>query len=91
MTAQSGPLQGLAASLADIVCWILFYLDHCEADEIDVDVASQLSEVVAGTLRRQTVADRLAFLEHAARRATMTEVEEYQVFLLELAETLGLE
>ncbi len=84
-------MEGLAAALADIVCWILFYLERCEADEIDVDVAAQLSDVVAATLRRQPVADRLAFLEHAARRATSTAVADYQSFLLELAETLGLE
>ena len=85
------PLDGLPAALADVVCWILYYLDRCAEEEIDADVASQLSEVVAATLRRQPVEDRVAFLEHAARRATSTEVADYQGFLLELAETLGLE
>jgi hypothetical protein len=90
-TTAPAELTGLTESLADIVCWIAFYLERCSADEINLQVADELHHVIAGALRRLSVSDRLAFLQHATSRGEASEVMEYQAFLLELAETMGLE
>ncbi|HEY2428636.1 MAG TPA: hypothetical protein VGI06_06880 [Acidimicrobiales bacterium] len=84
-------LEGLSAALADVVCWMVFYLQHCQDDEVDPEVADELSSVIASSLRRLPVHSRLLFLEHASGRAGSSGIADYQEFLLELAETLGLE
>jgi len=84
-------LEGLSAALADVVCWMVFYLQHCEEDEVDPEIADELSAVIASSLRRLSVSERLRFLEHASARAASSRVADYQDFLLELAEALGLE
>lgn len=84
-------LDGLTGALADIVCGMAFYLHQCEDDEVDLEVAEELSTVLARTLRALPVAERLRFLDHAATRAATSTVPDYQRFLLGLAETLGLE
>lgn len=90
MTAKRR-LDPLAATLADVVCWLVFYLDSAGEDELKPDVASNLSELIADKLRELSVSDRLLFLEHAANRARASTVHDYQMFLLDMAETLGLE
>jgi len=84
-------LDGLGAALADIVCWVVFFLQHADEAEVDPAVADELVRVVGGALGRLPVADRLLFLEHATARSGSSSVTDYQDFLLELAETLGLE
>ncbi len=84
-------LDGLTGALADIVCWLVFYLQRCEDEEVDLEVADELSRVLGQALRGLGVSDRLRFLEHAATRASESTVVDYQQFLVELAETLGLE
>jgi hypothetical protein len=91
MPPAETPLEGLAAALADIVCWMVFYLQRCSAEEVTLEVADDLQQVVGEALRRLPPADRLAFLEHAFGRAESSKIYEYQGFLLELAETMGLE
>jgi hypothetical protein len=91
VSPTSSGLDGLPAALADIVCWMVFYLQHCQDDEVDLEVAEELSSVIASSLRRLPVSDRLLFLDHASARAAGSRVVDYQEFLLELAETLGLE
>ena len=90
-TAEAPALDGLAASLADIVCWLVFYLQRCSSDELDLDVAESLLKLVSDALRRLPVTERLVFLEHATTRAEGSSVADYQDFLLDLAETMGLE
>jgi hypothetical protein len=84
-------LDPLTSALGDIVCWLVFYLHQCEDDEVDLEVADELSTMVGERLKTLTVGDRLRFLEHAALRANDSRVDDYQEFLMELAETLGLE
>jgi hypothetical protein len=92
MTAGTpATLNGLSASLADLVCWMVFYLERCSPDEMDLDIAESLQQLIADALRDLPVADRLTFLEHATNRAQASSVPDYQDFLLDLAETLGLE
>jgi len=55
------------------------------------DVAEELQDVIASRLRLLPVWDRIDFLEHAARRASTSQIPDYQDFLLELAESLGIE
>jgi hypothetical protein len=90
-TAPSPRTDGLTATLADLVCWFVFYLERCEEDETDLEVADELSQLIAATLRAMAAADRLRFLEHAAERAATATIPDYQDFLLELAEKMGLE
>ena len=89
--APTQTLEGLQGALADIVCWMAFYFHQCEDDEVDLEVADELSRVLAATLRELPVGDRLRFLEHAAERAATSSVPDYRRFLIGLAETLGLE
>jgi hypothetical protein len=89
--APAPTLDGLPATLADIVCWLVFYLQRSTDDEIDETVAEELQEVIAGSLRLLPVWDRIEFLEHAARRAATSQIPDYQDFLLDLAESLGIE
>ena len=89
--AATEALGGLTGALADIVCWMAFYLHQCEDDEVDLEVADELAQVLATALRGLPVNERLRFLEHAATRASNSTVADYQHFLLGLAETLGLE
>jgi hypothetical protein len=89
--APTEALDGLAGALADIVCWMAFYLDQCEDDEVDLEVADELSRVLAAVLRELPVGERLRFLEHASVRASTSTVPDYQRFLVGLAETLGIE
>ena len=84
-------LEGLEAALADVVCWLVFYLQRAGEDEVDPEVATELLEVVGDALGRLPVADRLRFLHHAANRSVESSVEAYQNFLLDVAESLGLE
>ncbi|MHB8466127.1 MAG: hypothetical protein ACYDH6_17355 [Acidimicrobiales bacterium] len=84
-------LEGLTATLADVVCWFVFYLERCTPDELDLDVAQSLLNLATDALRTLSVPERLTFLEHASARAQESKVPEYQDFLLDLAETLGLE
>ena len=81
----------MPAALADIVCWLVFFLERCTQEEVDSDVADELQAMIGDALRRLPVSDRLAFLQHASERATTSSVEDYHHFLIELAETLGLE
>jgi hypothetical protein len=90
-TTEEAGLETLPAALADIVCWLVFFLQRCSEDEVDPDVAEELQRMIGDALRKLPVADRLAFLEHAAQRASGSSVEDYHHFLIELAETLGLE
>lgn len=87
----SAKVDGLTATLADLVCWFVFYLERCEDEQTDLEIADELSQLIGTALRRMSPADRLRFLEHAAERATSSKVADYQDFLLELAEKLGLE
>jgi hypothetical protein len=89
--ATTEALGGLTGALADIVCWMAFYLHQCEDDEVDLEVADELAQVLAEALRGLPVSERLRFLEHASSRASSSTVEDYQHFLRGLAETLGLE
>jgi len=84
-------LAGLPAALADVVCWTMFTLHAGRGDEIDADMVDELTVVIAATLQRLAVADRLAFLDYAAQRAFGSSVPAYREFLLGLAETFGLE
>jgi hypothetical protein len=84
-------LEGLLGALADIVCWMAFYFHQCEDDEVDLEVAEELSKVLGGALRTLPVRERLRFLEHASVRASTSEVADYKGFLVGLAETLGIE
>jgi hypothetical protein len=90
-TNRKGELDELSSSLADIVCWMTFYLQRCSPDELDLDVASALLELITGSLRDLPPTDRLTFLQHAANRAHDLDEPVYQDFLLDLAETMGLE
>lgn len=91
-SASSGRrLEPLAGALADIVCWLLFYLDNADEEEITPEAADGLFALIAERLERLPVGDRLLFLEHASFRAQVSTVEGYQAFLLDMAETLGLE
>ena len=89
--ATTEALGGLTGALADIVCWMAFYLHQCEDDEVDLEVADELAQVLGTALRSLPVSERLRFLEHASSRASSSTVGDYQHFLLGLAETLGLE
>jgi len=89
--APTQALDGLAGALSDLVCWMVFYFQRCEDDEVDLEVADELSRVIGDALRRLPMADRLRFLEHATSRAATSTVPDYHDFLVELAETLGLE
>jgi len=89
--APAAGLEGLPAALADIVCWLVFYLERCDEDEVDAGVAQVLHDVVGDGLRRLPVSDRIDFLQHAAGRAASSQILDYQDFLLELAESLGIE
>ena len=89
--ATTETLGGLTGALADIVCWMAFYLHQCEDDEVDLEVADELAQVLGTALQSLPVSDRLRFLEHASSRASSSTVEDYQHFLRGLAETLGLE
>jgi hypothetical protein len=84
-------LEALPAALADIVCWMVFYLQRCSPEEVNLEVADELQRVIGDALRRLPVNDRLTFLQHASDRADVSSIDEYQGFLLELAETMGLE
>ena len=84
-------LTGVAASLADVVCWLVFYLQRSSSEEIDLEVAETLLRMVADRLRAMPPAERVAFLEHATTLAETSAVGDYQDFLLDLAETMGLE
>jgi hypothetical protein len=84
-------LTGLTGALADIVCWLVFYLQRCEDEEVDLEVADELSRMLASALRELPVGDRLRFLDHAAARAATSTIADYQQFLVSVAETLGLE
>lgn len=91
-TAKTAPgLEGLPAALADIVCWVVFFLERCSPEEVNLEVADELQRVIGDALRQLPVNDRLAFLQHATERAVGSSIDEYQEFLLELAETMGLE
>jgi hypothetical protein len=87
--ASDARLDGLTASLAEVVCWTIFYLER--AADTDAEVAAELVEMIGARLRDMAVADRVRFLEHAATRATTSMTPAFQDFLLELAEKLGLE
>jgi hypothetical protein len=89
--APAGGLDGLPGTLADIVCWLVFYLQRSSEEEIDTTVAHELLDVIAASLRLLPVWDRIDFLQHAASRAATSQVTDYQEFLLELAEDLGIE
>jgi hypothetical protein len=86
-----GGLDGLPAVLADLVCWIVFFLQASEGAEVDEAVAAEVVEVIAAKLRALPVSERLLFLEHASARAATSSVLPYRDFLLEMAEALGLE
>ena len=90
MTAKP-VLEGLPASLADIVCWLVFYLQRCDPAELDLDVADSLLTLIGDALRKLPVDERLLFLSYATSRASASSVPDYQDFLLDLAETMGLE
>jgi hypothetical protein len=84
-------LEGLPAALADIVCWTVFYLQRCDDQDIDDAVAEELRDVIASALGRLAPMERVAFLQHAAERASDSKIPDYQDFLLEVAELLGIE
>ena len=89
--APTQALDGLTGVLADLVCWMTFYLQQCEDDEVDLEVAEELTRVLGDALRALPVTDRLRFLEHAAARSSSSKVADYRQFLIGLAESLGLE
>ena len=84
-------LDGLTGALADIVCWMAFYLHECEDEEVDLEVADELTRMLGEALRRLPVKERLRFVEHAAARSATSKVANYQEFLIGIAESLGLE
>jgi hypothetical protein len=90
-SAPTQALDGLTGVLADLVCWMAFYLQQCEDDEVDLEVAEELTRVLGDTLRAMPVTDRLRFLEHAAARSSSANVADYRQFLISLAESFGLE
>jgi hypothetical protein len=90
-SAPTQALDGLTGVLADLVCWMAFYLQQCEDDEVDLEVAEELTRVLGDTLRAMPVTDRLRFLEHAAVRSSSATVADYRQFLIGLAESFGLE
>jgi hypothetical protein len=90
-TGAPASLSGLPATLADIVLWTVFTLQGCTDDEIDAQLSTELQNVIGDTLRGLAVSDRLTLLEHAGRRAEKSKVADYQRFLVDLAETMGLE
>ena len=77
--------------LADLVCWIVFFLQAADGSQVDEAVAAEVVEVIAAKLRALPVSERLLFLEHASARAATSSVPPYRAFLLEMAEAFGLE